>query len=69
MYSLINVLHKTDLHIDCELKQIQQLIRKIWGLHGDDYEEYRLLGYRNPVRTSQETHLSLCYRAQAVNIT
>jgi hypothetical protein len=31
-------------------------ICKIWGFHGGDYEEYRLLGYKNPVRTSQETH-------------
>jgi hypothetical protein len=23
---------------------------------GGDYEEWRLLGYKNPVRTSQETH-------------
>jgi hypothetical protein len=29
---------------------------KIWGFHGDDYEECRLLGYENPVRTSQEIH-------------
>jgi hypothetical protein len=29
---------------------------KIWGSHGGDYEECRLLGYKNPVRTSQETH-------------
>jgi hypothetical protein len=29
---------------------------KIWGFHGGDYEECRLLGYRTPVRTSQETH-------------
>jgi hypothetical protein len=29
---------------------------KIWWCHSDDYEEYRLLGYRHPVRTSQETH-------------
>jgi hypothetical protein len=28
---------------------------KIWGFHGSDYEEPRLLGYKNPVRTSQET--------------
>jgi hypothetical protein len=31
-----------------------------------DYEECRLLGYRKPVRTSQET-LRLRYRAQPVN--
>jgi hypothetical protein len=29
---------------------------KIWGPHGGDYEECRLLGYKNRVRTSQETH-------------
>jgi hypothetical protein len=29
--------------------------RTIWGFHGSDYEECRLLGYKNPVRTSQET--------------
>jgi hypothetical protein len=29
---------------------------KIWGFHGDDYEEYRFLGYKNPVCNSQETH-------------
>jgi hypothetical protein len=26
------------------------------GFHGGDYEECRLLGYENPVRTSPETH-------------
>jgi hypothetical protein len=30
--------------------------RKISGFHGGDYEECRLLKYKNPVRTSQETH-------------
>jgi hypothetical protein len=30
--------------------------RKIWGFHGGDDEECRILGYKNPVRTSQETH-------------
>jgi hypothetical protein len=29
---------------------------KIWGLRDCDYEEWRLLGYKTPVRTSQETH-------------
>jgi hypothetical protein len=29
---------------------------KLLGLHGGDYEECRVLGYKNPVRTSQETH-------------
>jgi hypothetical protein len=32
------------------------MICKIWGFHGGDHEECRLLGYKNPVRTSQETH-------------
>jgi hypothetical protein len=29
---------------------------KIWGFHGGDYEEWRLMGYKTPVRTSQVTH-------------
>jgi hypothetical protein len=29
---------------------------KIWGLHSGHYEERRLLGYKNSVHTSQETH-------------
>jgi hypothetical protein len=29
---------------------------KVWDFDGGDYEECRLLGYKNPVRTSQETH-------------
>jgi hypothetical protein len=28
----------------------------ITGFHSGHYEEWRLLGYKNPVRTSQETH-------------
>jgi hypothetical protein len=28
----------------------------IWGFHGGDYKGCRLLGYKIPVRTSQETH-------------
>jgi hypothetical protein len=31
-------------------------LRNICGFHGDDYEEFRLVGYKNPVRTSLETH-------------
>jgi hypothetical protein len=46
-------------------KQACHGVCKIGGFHGGDYEEWRLLGYRIPVRTSQETHLS--YRAQPVN--
>jgi hypothetical protein len=30
--------------------------QEICGFHGSDYEECHLLGYKNPVRTSQETH-------------
>jgi hypothetical protein len=37
-----------------ELSQL--MLCKIWGFHGGVYEECRLLGYKNPVRTSQETH-------------
>jgi hypothetical protein len=29
---------------------------KIWGFYGSDYEEWRPLGFKNPVHTSQETH-------------
>jgi hypothetical protein len=32
------------------------MLYKIWGLHGGHYEECRLLGYKTPVCTSQETH-------------
>jgi hypothetical protein len=32
------------------------MLSKIWGFHGGDYEECRLLGYKNPVRISQETY-------------
>jgi hypothetical protein len=31
------------------------MLYKIWGFHGSDYEELRLLGYKTPVHTSQET--------------
>jgi hypothetical protein len=34
----------------------QEYSCEIWGFHGSDYEECRLLGYKNPVRTSQDTH-------------
>jgi hypothetical protein len=29
---------------------------KAWGYHGGNYEECHLLGYKTPVRTSQETY-------------
>jgi hypothetical protein len=38
---------------------------KISSFHGGENEECRLLGYKNPVRTSQETRLR--YRVQPVN--
>jgi hypothetical protein len=28
----------------------------VWGFHDGDYEKCRLLGYKNPVSTSQKTH-------------
>jgi hypothetical protein len=32
------------------------MLCKFRGSHGGDYEECRLLGYKNPVCISQETH-------------
>jgi hypothetical protein len=32
------------------------MLCKMWGFHCGDYEECSLLGYKNPVRTSHETH-------------
>jgi hypothetical protein len=32
------------------------MLCKISGFHGGGYEECRLVGYKNPVRTSQETY-------------
>jgi hypothetical protein len=40
---------------------------KICGFHGGDFEECRLLGYKNLDRNSQET-LRFRYRAQPVNV-
>jgi hypothetical protein len=36
--------------------QLKKHLSKIWGFHGSAYEECLLLGYKNTVRTSQETH-------------
>jgi hypothetical protein len=33
-----------------------RIIFKFWDFQGGDYEECRLLGYKHPLRTSQETH-------------
>jgi hypothetical protein len=43
-------------HITSTLQSGQLMLCTIWCFHGDDYEECRLLGYKSPVRTSQETH-------------
>jgi hypothetical protein len=32
------------------------MLCKIWNFHSSDYKECRLLGYKTPVPTSQETH-------------
>jgi hypothetical protein len=32
------------------------MLCEIWGFHGGHYEECCFLGYKNPVRTSHETH-------------
>jgi hypothetical protein len=37
----------------------QHSLRKIFSFHGGDYEEFRLLGCNNHVRTSQETQSPL----------
>jgi hypothetical protein len=41
---------------DLSLGTLLSLQCKIWGFHGGDYEECRLLGYKNPVHTSQKTY-------------
>jgi hypothetical protein len=41
------------LQKDCTSNPALQYVR---GFHGSDYEECHLLGYKNPVCTSQETH-------------
>jgi hypothetical protein len=32
------------------------MLCKIWGFHGGDYEERRLLEFKNPIHTAQERH-------------
>jgi hypothetical protein len=32
------------------------MLCKIWGFQGGDNEECHILGYKNPVHTSQEIH-------------
>jgi hypothetical protein len=43
------------------------MLCKVWGLHSGVYEEWRLLEYKNPVRTSGDT-LRLRYSTQPVNV-
>jgi hypothetical protein len=38
------------------LDQISLTLCKVWGFHGGDCEECRLLGYKDPVCTSQEKY-------------
>jgi hypothetical protein len=38
------------------IKMLRSKVCRIWCFHGSDYEEWRLLGYKTPVHTSQETH-------------
>jgi hypothetical protein len=58
------ILHRR--HITSPLDSSQLMLCKICGFHGSDYEEYRLLAYKDPVRTSQETHY-VSARVQPVN--
>jgi hypothetical protein len=48
------------------LKRNYVMSCEISGYHGGDYEECSVLGYKNSVRTLQDT-LRLGYRAQHVN--
>jgi hypothetical protein len=42
------------------------MLCKIWGFRGGDYEECRLLGYKNLIFTSQETHYSFFIKYDAI---
>jgi hypothetical protein len=42
-------------HIVSTTEHSRLMLCKIRSFHGGDYEECRLQGYENPVRTSQET--------------
>jgi hypothetical protein len=43
-------------HIISLLQSPAGQLYKMWGFRGGDYEECSLLGYKNLVRTSQQTH-------------
>jgi hypothetical protein len=50
------------------LQSLDRLILcNIWGFQGGDYEECRLLEYKKPVRTSQETHYVYAAEPRPVN--
>jgi hypothetical protein len=49
------VLHRRQHYVSAT-ESSRLMLCTIWGFHGGNYEECRLLGYKNPVRTSQETH-------------
>jgi hypothetical protein len=40
------------------LSKNYRIHRKVWGSHGGDYEECRLLGYKNPVLPHRKHYLS-----------
>jgi hypothetical protein len=44
------------------------MLCKIRGFHGSDYEECRLLGYKDPVLTSQETHYVSSTESSRLNV-
>jgi hypothetical protein len=44
------------------------ILCKICGFHGSDYEECHLLGYKTPVRTSQETHYISATESSQLNL-
>jgi hypothetical protein len=53
--SLLAWLKIKESHYVSTTESSQLMLCKIWGFHGVDYEEWCLLGYKTPVRTSQET--------------
>jgi hypothetical protein len=53
-------------HYVSATEPIRLMLYRILGFHGGDDEECRLLGYKKPVHTSQET-LRLRYRTRPVD--
>jgi hypothetical protein len=56
MYDAASELQSAFAFLDDEIWKKETQISKIFGFHGSDYVEWRLLGYKTPVHTSQETH-------------